>query len=159
MRSRTPAGPTPLVPLVVVLALTASACLGTGSSATIGDCNIRAGATCPGNYMRGAQLVGADLWGANLAHADMSDTSLVGARPDGRPADEDTNLTPPISRARPQQRGPAAHEPHRIEARRSEPHGRGAGRRARFDTEHQLDNATICMTVLSFEGQQVDRDC
>ena len=37
--------------VALVLALTTTACLGSGEDSTIGDCNIRHGADCPGNYM------------------------------------------------------------------------------------------------------------
>jgi uncharacterized protein YjbI with pentapeptide repeats len=147
-----------LAPLVVVLALTTSACLGSGSSATIGDCSIRAGATCPGNYMRGAQLVGADLWGANMNHADMSGTSLVGANLTGARL-EFTNLT------RADLTGANLSNADLRHANLTGTKLDGANLTgaalvdARGLTEHQLDNATVCMTVLSVEGQQVDRDC
>ena len=49
-------------------------------SSEIGACPIQPGATCSGNYMKGAQLAGAGLFDADFDHAD-----LTGRRPASAP--------------------------------------------------------------------------
>ena len=150
--------PVLLVAVVTAVGLLASACLGSGADSTIGDCNIRHGATCPGNYMHGAQLAGGDLWGADLSHADMSDTSLVGANLTG------ANLTwTKLTNA--DLTGANLSNADLRHATLTGAKLTGANLTgavlvdAKGLTPEQLAVATICMTVVSVEGQQVDRDC
>jgi uncharacterized protein YjbI with pentapeptide repeats len=157
VRSRTPRLVAPLV-LVLGLAVSASGCLGSGGDSTIGDCNLRHGATCPGNYMRGAHMVGADLWGADLTHADMSNTLLVGANLTGARLSF-TNLSGADLTGANLSNADLRHA-NLTGANLTGANLTGA---ALVDekglTQHQLDSASLCMTVVAVEGQQVDRNC
>jgi uncharacterized protein YjbI with pentapeptide repeats len=148
----------PFVALVIAVALVASACLGSGDDSTIGDCNIRHGATCPGNYMHGAQLAGADLWGADLSHADMSGTTLVGANMSG------ANLTwTKLTGADLTGANLSNADLRHATLTGAKLDGANLTGAVLVDTRgltpEQIATATVCMTVLSVEGQQVDRDC
>jgi uncharacterized protein YjbI with pentapeptide repeats len=144
--------------VLLVVGLGTSGCLGRGDDSTIGDCNIRHGATCPGNYMHGAQLAGADLWGADLAHADMTDTTLVGANLSGADLTW-TKLTNADLTGANLSNADLRHATL-TGAKLTGANLTGA---ALVDTKgltpDQVATATICMTVLTVEGQQVDRDC
>jgi len=147
-----------LIAVIVAVGLTMAACLGSGSDATIGDCNIRHGATCPGNYMRGAQLAGADLWGANLDHADMSGTVLVGANLSGARLTW-TKLTGADLTGANLSNADLRHATL-TGAKLTGADLTGAVLvDARGLTPEQISSAHICMTVLFVEGQQIDRDC
>jgi uncharacterized protein YjbI with pentapeptide repeats len=147
-----------LVALVVAVGLLSSACLGSGEDSTIGDCNIRAGATCPGNYMRGARLVGADLWGANLTRADMSGTVLVGANLSGAKL-TGTNLTHADLTGADLSGADLRH----ATLTGTKLTGANLTGAALVDakglSEAQLEVTTVCRTVVDVEGLQVDRDC
>jgi len=150
--------PVLLVAVVTSLALLSSACLGSGADSTIGDCNIRHGASCPGNYMRGAQLAGGDLWGADLSHADMSNTSLVGADLTGANLTSTKLTNADLTGANLSN----ADLRHAVltGAKLTGANLTGAALvDARGLTPDQLATATLCMTVVAVEGQQVNRDC
>jgi uncharacterized protein YjbI with pentapeptide repeats len=148
----------PLLALLIAVALCTSACIGSGEDSTIGDCNIRHGATCPGNYMHGAQLAGADLWGADLAHADMSGTTLVGANLSGADLTY-TKLTGADLTGANLSDADLRHATL-TGAKLTGANLTGAALvDAKGLTPEQIATATVCMTVLTVEGQQVDRDC